>query len=182
MIPMIDLLWCTISFLLITAVWSHMAPHQRGRAGARPARTRQGMNRSPRRAPRRDALAKTSSSLIWKQGAHGRQHRSTCPASTTSTSSKDGQQSNRYPELAQQDRRGVEGERLAPRRHGQEVRPGGPAHRQRDAVQRHRVGVIDAIYQPKRQFNGAARPRSPPSTHLLGELRKPWRFTSPVGG
>jgi hypothetical protein len=65
MVPMIDLMVCCISFLLITAVWSHMARVDSsalvpGDAGLLPA--------APERRLHVDARTRGKFTLTWKQG------------------------------------------------------------------------------------------------------------------
>ncbi len=71
MIPMIDLSMVTISFLLITAVWTHMARINADAQvpGPAAARRRAREDRSPRSSSTSRCRAEDKFVLVWKQGS-----------------------------------------------------------------------------------------------------------------
>src|SRR5262245_861005 len=148
MIPMIDLLVCCISFLLITAVWSHMARVNSnalvpGELGGPPA--------PPDRTLHVDARAGGKFTLTWKQG--------TTVISTVDVEKpgEDGtvDAERRYPDL---------GARIRDEWHASGSHRDPSDHRFDQAVLhtgdqlsfREIVAIIDAIHAPKRQAGASA--------------------------
>ena len=94
MVPMIDLLLCTISFLLITAVWSQMARINADAQVPGPPRTDQQIDKvepEPQLhvtlGPTQEGGKKRSFSLVWKAGgSQKRSRRSTRPPAATHAS------------------------------------------------------------------------------------------------
>jgi biopolymer transport protein ExbD len=127
MIPMIDLLMVTISFLLITAVWSHMARLNADAQVPGPPRPDTEVQKiEPEKQLHIEMRSTDKFVLIWKQAG--------TVISTLDVPRKDviDKQGNvkvtRFPDLAAKSRVGVEDGGHSPGSERQEVRPGDPAH------------------------------------------------------
>lgn len=69
MIPMIDLLVCCISFLLITAVWSHMARINADAQVPGPPSDKELEQQTPEKTLHVEMRTEDKFTLIWKQGS-----------------------------------------------------------------------------------------------------------------
>ncbi len=136
MIPMIDLLMVTISFLLITAVWTHMARINADAQVPGPPRPDQESEKiEPEKQLHVEMRAPDKFVAHLEAGAARSSARSTFPRKDDIKDDR-AEKLVRYPDLAAKIEVRVEEHGLAPRPDGQEVRPGHPAHGQRDAVRR----------------------------------------------
>ena len=182
MVPFIDLLMVTISFLLLTAVWSHMARLNADAQVPGPPRPDEQVEKTePEKQLHVEMRSADKFTLIWKQGA-------------TVVSSVDVPQGRRrFRGLDQgrslqrprrEDRARVEDRGPAPRCRRQEVRHGGAPHGQRDPVlparRRHRRHLSsEAAVQCGRE----GRTRQRLQRDLLGQLKEPrCPFMSLAGG
>ncbi|WP_394822600.1 biopolymer transporter ExbD [Pendulispora albinea] len=157
MIPMIDLLMVTISFLLITAVWSHMARLNADAQVPGPPRPDEEITKvEPEKQlhiEMRDQ-DKSKFTLVWKQGA--------TVVNSIDVPRKDVvvNESNieviRYPELARkitEEWKNVGSHRDATdRKLDQAV-----LHTDNDTPYSNIIGVIDAVYQTHRPMNLGSR-------------------------
>jgi len=148
MVPMIDLLVCCISFLLITAVWSHMARINSnalvpGESGVPPA--------LPNPTLHVDARFEGKFTLSWKQGTTVIR---TCDVLKPNVEGA-GRDEQRYPDLGAKIREewGTNGSHRDPSDHlfDQAVLHTGDKLRFGEIV-----AIIDAIHAPKRQAAGNA--------------------------
>jgi biopolymer transport protein ExbD len=161
MIPMIDLLMVTISFLLITAVWTHMA---RINADARvPGRDTDAKKAEPEKQLHVEMHSPDKFVLAWKQGG--------VTVDSVDLPRKDvvieqgGVTVVRFPSLAAK----VESEWKAKGQHGS------PTDRQLDQAVLHTddktefkyiIGVIDAIYQAHRDIKLGAKVERVPAFNI----------------
>ena len=155
MIPMIDLLVCCISFLLITAVWSTMSRMNADAQMPDPPNPEKELNpQPPDKMLHVEMRAEDKFTLIWKQGPtvvnsidvprHGVD---IVEGSTTST---------RYPDLATKitDEWKANGSHrdASDKKLDQAV-----LHTDNKTLFKEIISVIDAIYAPKRDFGGASK-------------------------
>ncbi len=144
MIPMIDLLMVTISFLLITAVWTHMARINADAQVPGPPRPDVEQEKTePEKQLHIEMREEDKFVLVWKQGSTTVD--SIDVPRKDVTSQQGAVEVVRFPDLADKIRERVEGQGPALEPDGPQARPGDPAHRQQDRVQvhhrRHRRGV-----------------------------------------
>ena len=134
MIPFIDLLMVTIAFLLITAVWTHMARINADAQVPGPPRPTWSRRRSsPEKQLHVMMRSRTSSSSCGSRRA-----RSIRPIDVPRKDdghASDGAGIVRFPDLAAKIESEWKAKGQHSRRDGQEARSGDPAHRQQDAVQ-----------------------------------------------
>jgi biopolymer transport protein ExbD len=152
MIPMIDLLMVTISFLLITAVWSHMARINADAQVPGPPRPDEELNKTePEKVLHVEMRSPEKFVLIWKQGAQ--------TITTIDVPRKDKMEVNngfkeiRYPELAAK----IESEWKSVGQHrsalsADKKRDQAILHTDNETQYVYLIGVIDAIYHPKRDL------------------------------
>ena len=164
MIPFIDLLLVNISFLLITAVWSHMA---RLNADAQvPGPPRPDVEILPFEAEKQLHVEMRSSDkfvLIWKQGGTVV---STVDVARREDARQDGRtRVIRYPDLAakvEQEWKTVGQHRDASdRKFDQAV-----LHTDNETPYANIVAVVDAIYQAKRPYNTGRKIESVPAFNV----------------
>ncbi len=164
MIPMIDLLMVTISFLLITAVWTHMARINADAQVPGPPRPDQEVDKQePEKQLHVEMRSPEKFVLIWKQAG--------TVISTIDVPRKDDLQTEgstkvvRYPELAAK----IESEWKTVGSHRD------PTDRKFDQAILHTdnetqyvyiIGVIDAIYQPKRDYNVGGKMEKMPAFNV----------------
>jgi biopolymer transport protein ExbD len=164
MIPMIDLLMVTISFLLITAVWTHMARiNADAQVPGPPAPTSSKRRSSPRSSCTSMMRAEDKFVLVWKQGS--------TTVDSIDVPRKDVIQQQgpvevvRFPDLAAK----IESEWKAKGQHSN------PTDRKLDQAILHTdnktefkyiIGVIDAIYQTHRDMQLGPRPRRVPAFNI----------------
>jgi len=164
MIPMIDLLMVTISFLLITAVWTHMARINADAQVPGPPRPDQEVEKTePEKQLHLEMRSPDKFVLIWKQAG--------TVISTIDVPRKDDLRTEgttkivRYPELAAK----IESEWKTVGSHRD------PTDRKFDQAILHTdnetayvyiIGVIDALYQAHRPFNVGGKTEQVPAFNV----------------
>lgn len=164
MVPFIDLLLVTISFLLITAVWTHMARINADAQVPGPPRETEPVQQEPEKQLHVEMRSPDKFVLIWKQAG--------TVISTVDVPRKDnlstgngGKKSIRYPELAAK----IESEWKTV---GQHRTPSDKKfdtailHTDNETAYVYLIGVIDAIYQPKRPFTIAGKEEQVPAFNV----------------
>ena len=164
MIPMIDLLMVTISFLLITAVWTHMARINADAQVPGPPRETEPEKTEPEKQLHVEMRSPDKFGLIWKQAG--------TVISTVDVPRKDSLQTKdngkkmiRYPELAAK----IESEWKTVGQHrdaSDKKFDTAILHTDNETAYVYLIGVIDAIYQPKRPFNIAGKPEQVPAFNV----------------
>lgn len=155
MIPMIDLLICCISFLLITAVWSHMARMNADAQVPGPPNPEKELNPTPpEKMLHVEMTAEDNFKLVWKQGPTvvntidvPRRGVDVVEGSTHTT---------RYPDLSAK----VETEWKANGSHrdaSDKKLDQAVLHTDNKTPFSDIIAVIDAIYTPKRDFGGTTK-------------------------
>lgn len=149
MIPMIDLLMVTISFLLITAVWTHMARINADAQVPGPPREVEPDKIEPEKQLHVEMRQPDKFVLIWKQSG--------TVISTVDVPRKDvvvekgGQKSVRYPDLAAKIEQ--EWKTVGSHRDGTDKKfDQAILHTDNETQYVFLIGVIDAIYQAHRPF------------------------------
>jgi len=149
MIPMIDLLMVTISFLLITAVWTHMS---RIDASAQvPGQTK--IDDKPPPPPEKQLHVEMRSpdkfTLVWKQGGAVVGEQIDVPRKLPELPTRQGQtEVYRYPELA--DRIAAEWKTGGMHRGDDRAVDHAVLHTDNETSYGKMIGVVDAIYQAQR--------------------------------
>jgi biopolymer transport protein ExbD len=155
LIPMIDLLICCISFLLITAVWSHMSRINADAQVPGPPNPEKELNpQTPDKMLHVQMAAEDKFTLIWKQG----------PTVINSIDvprhaievNEGNIQTIRYPDLASK----IDAEWKSSGSHrdsSDRKMDQAVLHTDNKTVFKEIVAVIDAIYTPKRDFGGTAK-------------------------
>jgi len=164
MIPFIDLLMVTISFLLITAVWSHMARINADALVPGPPREVEPENVPEEKVLHVYMTSPDNFELAWKmQGAP--------PASTSKVPrqdvviEKDGRKSVRYPELAR--RIAEEWRSLGSYRAGSDPKfDQAVLHTDNSTAYVYMIGVIDAIYHARRDFTVGGKSEKVPAFNV----------------
>jgi biopolymer transport protein ExbD len=150
MIPMIDLLMVTISFLLITAVWTHMARINADAQVPGPPREVEPDKIEPEKQLHVEMRSPDKFVLVWKQS--GTVISTVDVPRKDNLVVKDGKKSIRFPELAakiESEWKTVGAHRDASdKKFDQAI-----LHTDNETPYVFLVGVIDAIYQPHRPFN-----------------------------
>jgi biopolymer transport protein ExbD len=163
MIPMIDLLMVTISFLLITAVWTHMARINADAQVPGPPREVESTPVEPEKQLHVEMRSPDKFVLIWKQG--GTVISTVDVPRNDKIVSKEGRKSIRYPELAakiEQEWKSVGAHREATdKKFDQAV-----LHTDNETQYVYLIGVIDAIYHAKRPFNVSGKAEPVPSFNV----------------
>ena len=163
MIPMIDLLMVTISFLLITAVWSHMARINADAQVPGPPREVEPDKIEPEKQLHVEMRSPDKFVLIWKQGS------TTVDSIDVPRKDVKSQEGNievvRFPDLAAK----IESEWKAKGQHSN------PADRKLDQAILHTdnktefkyiIGVIDAIYQTHRDMQLGPKTEKVPAFNI----------------
>src|ERR1700677_4321321 len=164
MIPMIDLLMVTISFLLITAVWTNMARINADAQVPGPPRPDQEVEKQePEKQLHVEMRSPDKFVLIWKQAG--------TVISTIDVPRKDDIQMSgsaklvRYPDLAakiESEWRTVGAHRDATdRKFDQAI-----LHTDNETAYVYVIGVIAAIYQPHRPFSAGGRTEAVPAFNV----------------
>lgn len=165
MIPFIDLLMVTISFLLITAVWSHMARINADAQVPGPPRPDVEQEKTePEKQLHIEMRTPDKFVLIWKQGATV-VNSIDVPRNDKMVTSGHGEKEIRFPDLAEK----IESEWKANGSHRD------PSDKKLDQAILHTdnetpyvyiVGVIDAIYQVHRPYNLGGKTDSVPAFNV----------------
>lgn len=163
MIPFIDLLMVTISFLLITAVWSHMARINADAQVPGPPREVEPEKVEPEKQLHVEMRSPDKFVLIWKQAG--------TVISTVDVPRKDnlvvkeGKKSIRYPDLAakiEQEWKTVGTHRDASdKKLDQAI-----LHSDNETAYVYLIGVIDAIYQAHRPYNVGGKQEQVPAFNV----------------
>jgi biopolymer transport protein ExbD len=150
MIPFIDLLMVTISFLLITAVWSHMARINADAQVPGPPREVEPDKVEPEKQLHVQMNSPDKFVLIWKQS--GTTISTVDVPRKDNLVTRDSKKFIRYPELAakiEAEWKTVGGHRDATdKKFDQAI-----LHTDNETAYVYMIGVIDAIYQAHRPFN-----------------------------
>jgi biopolymer transport protein ExbD len=163
MIPMIDLLMVTISFLLITAVWSHMARLNADAQVPGPPRPEEITPQTPEKQLHIEMRAPDKFTLIWKQSG--------TVISTVDVPRKDvvtmegSTRVIRFPDLAAK----VQSEWTQTGTHRDESDPKfdqAILHTDNETPYGAIIGVIDAVYQVHRPFKRGPKVESLPAFNM----------------
>lgn len=163
MVPFIDLLMVTISFLLITAVWTHMARINADAQVPGPPRESEPVQQEPEKQLHVEMRSPDKFVLIWKQAG--------TVISTVDVPRKDSVQTNngkksiRYPDLAAK----IESEWKTVGQHrvpSDKKFDTAILHTDNETAYVYLIGVIDAIYQPKRPFTIAGKEEQVPAFNV----------------
>ncbi len=164
MIPFIDLLMVTISFLLITAVWSHMARINADAQVPGPPREVVEETIVPEKQLHVEMRSPSQFKLIWKQSG--------TVISTIDVDRKDnvvtqtgGRMTVRYPELAQKIE--AEWKTVGTHRDGTDKKfDQAILHTDNETKYVYLIGVIDAIYQAHRPYNVGGKSEQVPAFNV----------------
>jgi biopolymer transport protein ExbD len=163
MIPMIDLLMVTISFLLITAVWSHMSRINADAQVPGPPREVEPTQVEPEKQLHVEMRAPDKFVLIWKQGG--------TVVSTVDVPRKDnlieknGVKNIRFPDLAAK----IEAEWKTAGSHRDATDKKfdqAVLHTDNETPYVYIIGVMDAIYQPHRPYTLGGKTEQVPSFNV----------------
>lgn len=163
MIPFIDLLMVTISFLLITAVWSQMARINADAQVPGPPREVEPDKVEPEKQLHVEMRSPDKFVLIWKQA--GTVISTVDVPRKDNLVVKDGKKAIRFPELAAK----IEAEWKTVGMHRE------PSDKKLDQAILHTdnetpyvflIGVIDAIYTPHRPMNVGGKPEPVPAFNV----------------
>jgi len=164
MIPMIDLLMVTISFLLITAVWSHMARINADAQVPGPPRPEEEQTKKdPEKQLHVEMRTPDKFTLIWKVGATV-DHQLDIPRKDD-VKAQGAAKVVRYPELAakiQEEWKGNGSHREAT----DKVRDTAILHTDNETQYTYIVGVIDAIYHTSRPINYGTKTENIPAFNV----------------
>lgn len=163
MVPFIDLLMVTISFLLITAVWTHMARINADAQVPGPPRETEPVQQEPEKQLHVEMRSPDKFVLIWKQA--GTVISTVDVPRHDSLAVNNGKKSIRYPDLAAK----IESEWKTV---GQHRAPSDKKfdtailHTDNETAYVYLIGVIDAIYQPKRPLSIAGKDEMVPAFNV----------------
>lgn len=163
MIPMIDLLMVTISFLLITAVWTHMARINADAQVPGPPRETEDVKVEPEKQLHVEMRSPEKFVLVWKQG--GNVINSVEVPRKDNVIVKDGRKSVRFPELAakiEQEWKSV-GSHRDPTDKKLDT---AILHTDNETPYAYLVGVIDAIYHAHRPYNIGGKAEQVPAFNV----------------
>ncbi len=163
MIPMIDLLMVTISFLLITAVWSHMARLNADAQVPGPPREVEPEKTEPEKQLHVEMRTPDKFVLIWKQA--GTVISTVDVPRKDNLIIKDNKKFIRYPDLAAK----IESEwkTVGAHRDGTDKKfDQAILHTDNETPYVFLIGVIDAIYQPHRPFNIGGKAEQVPAFNV----------------
>lgn len=163
MIPMIDLLMVTISFLLITAVWTHMARINADAQVPGPPREVEPDKVEPEKQLHVEMRQPDKFVLVWKQA--GTVISTVDVPRKDNVTTKDGKKTIRYPELAQK----IESEwktvgthrDASDKKFDQAI-----LHTDNETQYVFLIGVIDAIYQAHRPYNLGGKAEQVPAFNV----------------
>jgi biopolymer transport protein ExbD len=165
MIPMIDLLMVTISFLLITAVWTHMSRINADAQVPGPPRPDVEQDKiEPEKQLHVEMRQPDHFTLIWKQGGTI-VTQFEVPRKDDAVKSSNGAKQIRYPELAAK----IDSEWKTV---GQHRDPSDKKfdqailHTDNDTPYVNIIAVIDAIYQPQRDYNVGGKSEKLPAFNV----------------
>jgi biopolymer transport protein ExbD len=163
MIPFIDLLMVTISFLLITAVWSQMARLNADAQVPGPPRPDEQVTVEPEKQLHVHMNDPNNFKLVWKQGG--------TVVNTTDVPRKDNVQKEgstkvvRYPELAAKIE--AEWKTTGTHREGSDKKfDQAVLHTDNETQYVYLVGAIDAIYKAKRDYTVGGKAEKVPAFNV----------------
>jgi biopolymer transport protein ExbD len=163
MIPFIDLLMVTISFLLITAVWSHMARINADAQVPGPPREVESEKVEPEKQLHIEMRSPDKFVLIWKQA--GTVISTVDVPRKDNLVVKDGKKIIRYPELAAKIE--AEWKSVGTHREASDKKiDQAILHSDNETPYVYLIGVIDAIYQAHRPYNVAGKVEQVPSFNV----------------
>jgi len=163
MIPMIDLLMVTISFLLITAVWTHMARINADAQVPGPPREVEPDKVEPEKTLHVQMNSPDKFVLIWKQA--GTVISTVDVPRKDNMTVKDGKKTIRYPDLAQAIER--EWKSVGQHRDASDKKfDQAVLHTDNETAYVYLIGVIDAIYGAHRPYNLAGKTEQVPSFNV----------------
>jgi biopolymer transport protein ExbD len=163
MIPMIDLLMVTISFLLITAVWTHMARINADAQVPGPPREVEPDKVEPEKTLHVEMRAPDKFTLIWKQS--GTVISTVDVPRKDNLVVKDGKKMIRFPELAQKIQ--AEWTTVGQHRDASDKKfDQAVLHTDNETQYVYLIGVIDAIYQAHRPYNMGGKTEQVPSFNV----------------
>jgi hypothetical protein len=163
MIPMIDLLMVTISFLLITAVWTHMARINADAQVPGPPREVEPDKVEPEKQLHVEMRSPDKFTLIWKQS--GTVISTVDVPRKDNLVNKDGKKLIRYPDLAakiEAEWKTVGGHRDASDKKFDTA----ILHTDNETPYVYLIAVIDAIYEPHRPYNVAGKAEMVPAFNV----------------
>jgi biopolymer transport protein ExbD len=169
MIPMIDLLMVTISFLLITAVWSHMARINADAQVPGPPRPTEVEKVEPDKQLHIEMKAPDKFLLIWKQSGTVINSIEVPRKNPESPVRQGNVDTYRYPELAAK----IESEWKTVGSHGRGTDPTADPkldqavlHTDNETPYSKLIGVIDAIYQVHRPYKVGGKIENVPAFNV----------------
>ena len=163
MIPMIDLLMVTISFLLITAVWTHMARINADAQVPGPPREVEPDKVEPEKTLHVEMRAPDKFTLIWKQS--GTVISTVDVPRKDNLVVKDNKKFIRFPELAQKIQ--AEWTTVGQHRDASDKKfDQAVLHTDNETQYVYLIGVIDAIYQAHRPYNIGGKTEQVPSFNV----------------
>ena len=165
MVPFIDLLMVTISFLLLTAVWTHMARiNADAQVPGPPKPTEEVEKIEPEKQLHVEMRSPDKFVLIWKQ-AGTVISTVDVPRKDNITTGATGKKSIRYPDLAAK----INSEWNTVGQHkaaSDKKFDTAILHTDNETAYVYLIGVIDAIYQPKRPFVIAGKEEQVPAFNV----------------
>jgi biopolymer transport protein ExbD len=164
MIPFIDLLMVTISFLLITAVWSHMARiNADAQVPGPPRPDTEQEKKEPEKVLHVEMRQPDKFVLVWKQGATV-VNSIDVPRHDDLKTSGEGKEV-RYPDLAKKigDEWATNGSHRDP---GDKAKDQAVLHTDNETQYVYVIAVIDAIYQTHRKMNVGAKVEDVPAFNV----------------
>ena len=163
MIPMIDLLMVTISFLLITAVWTHMARINADAQVPGPPRDVEPEKTEPEKQLHVQMNSPDKFVLIWKQA--GTVISTVDVPRKDNMVVKDGKKSIRYPDLAAKIEQ--EWKSVGQHKEGSDKKfDQAILHSDNETAYIYLIGVVDAIYQAHRPYNVSGKSEQVPSFNV----------------
>src|ERR1043165_1282052 len=163
MVPFIDLLMVTIAFLLITAVWTHMARINADAQVPGPPRDTEPTPTEREKQLHIEMRSPDKFVLIWKQA--GTVISTVDVPRKDNLVVKDGKKSIRFPELAQKIE--AEWKTVGTHRDATDKKfDQAVLHTDNETAYVYLIGVIDAIYQAKRPYNIAGKAEQVPSFNV----------------
>lgn len=166
MIPFIDLLMVTISFLLITAVWSHLARINADAAvPGPPDPTKEIENATVEKQLHVEMRSSEKFVLVWKQGATVVSSVDVPRKDEVETEKNSKVRVVRYPALAE--KIAAEWKSVGQHRDPTDKKfDQAVLHTDNETPYSNIIGVIDAIYQPKRPFNTGKKTEQMPAFNV----------------
>jgi biopolymer transport protein ExbD len=160
MIPMIDLLMVTISFLLITAVWTHLSRINADAQVPGPPRPEVEQTDLPKEKTLHVSMQPEKFILNWKEGSQSVDTKDVPRKDNAALSGK----SAMYAELGQKIEE--EWKKTGVHRDGDKKFDQAILHVENETPYSLVIGVIDAIYTPHRSFSGSGKAEQVPAFNV----------------